>query len=150
MRSPMRPEAPPSVADWRPPVPRIAPTIPPTMPLRIKPAPRAVSRPRITLIQLVPRSSARAAFGSRAPRRSSPRLSVKSDHSYSKAGETSELTPLRPIPRILADKHNFWRLPPDAHVDPLLALISHPPHLAKPIFTQRAYAYPSVLSEKLA
>src|SRR3712207_2531952 len=139
MRSPTRPEAPPSVADWRaPPVPRIAPTIPPTMPLRIKPAPRAVSRPRITLIQLVPRSSARPAYGSRAPRRSSPRLSVKSDHSYPKAGETSRLTPLRPIPRILADKHIFWPLPPDTRVDPPLVLILHPRHLAKPISSQRA------------
>src|SRR5215218_1374806 len=35
----------------------MAPTIPLTMPLRMRPAPRAASQPRTTLTQLVPRSS---------------------------------------------------------------------------------------------
>src|SRR5215211_6150692 len=55
--SPIRAVVPPSVKPWRPAVPKIAPTIPLTMPLRMRPAPRAASHPRTTLTQLVPRSS---------------------------------------------------------------------------------------------
>src|SRR5215211_7500979 len=59
MSSPTRLEAAPSVADCcAPPAPRIAPTMAPTMPLRIRPAPRAASQPQITLVQLVPSRSA--------------------------------------------------------------------------------------------
>src|SRR5215203_2625333 len=54
---PIRAVVPPSVKPWRPAVPKIAPTIPLTMPLRMRPAPRAASHPRTTLTQLVPRSS---------------------------------------------------------------------------------------------
>src|SRR5918995_1872449 len=57
IRSPIRAVVPPSVKPWRPAVPKIAPTIPLTMPLRMRPAPRAASHPRTTLTQLVPRSS---------------------------------------------------------------------------------------------
>src|SRR5215211_4251592 len=56
---------------WRPAAPKIAPTIPLTMPLRIKPAPRAASQPITTLTQLVPRSSTDAAYaGPRSARTS--------------------------------------------------------------------------------
>src|ERR671911_2452782 len=54
---PIRAVVPPSVKPWRPAVPKMAPTIPLTMPLRMRPAPRAASHPRTTLTQLVPRSS---------------------------------------------------------------------------------------------
>src|SRR5919107_1278024 len=57
IRSPIKAVVPPSVKPWRPAVPKIAPTIPLTMPLRMRPAPRAASHPRTTLTQLVPRSS---------------------------------------------------------------------------------------------
>jgi hypothetical protein len=56
IRSPIRAVVPPSVRPWRPAVPKIAPTIPLTIPLRMRPAPRAASQPNTTLTQLVPLS----------------------------------------------------------------------------------------------
>src|SRR5829696_3316618 len=53
MSSPIKAVVPPSVKPWRPAVPKIAPTIPLTMPLRMRPAPKAASQPRTTLTQLV-------------------------------------------------------------------------------------------------
>src|SRR5215207_7072197 len=53
IRSPIKAVVPPSVKPWRPAVPKIAPTIPLTMPLRMRPAPKAASQPRTTLTQLV-------------------------------------------------------------------------------------------------
>src|SRR4051794_9963709 len=58
----MRAVAPPSVRPWRPTVPKMAPIIPLTIPLRMSPAPSAASQPSTTLTQLVPRSSSGAAY----------------------------------------------------------------------------------------
>src|SRR3712207_2438976 len=44
---------PPSVPPCTPRAPRIPPTTPPTIPLRMSPAPRAASQPKMTLVQLV-------------------------------------------------------------------------------------------------
>src|ERR671912_2066110 len=58
----MRAVAPPSVNPWRPAVPKMAPIIPLTIPLRMRPAPRAASQPSTTLTQLVPLSSSGGAY----------------------------------------------------------------------------------------
>src|SRR5215210_2266416 len=44
---------PPSVPPCTPKTPRIPPTTVPTIPLRMRPAPRAASQPKMTLVQLV-------------------------------------------------------------------------------------------------
>ena len=58
--------------------------------------------------------------------------------------------PAADLPNTGGQAQSIWRLPLDTHADPLLVQIPLPPHLAKPIFTQRADAYPSVLSKGLA
>src|SRR5215207_7341313 len=88
-RSPMRPAVPPSVAEeLAPPPPSIAPTIAPTMPLRIRPAPSAASQPKITLSQLVPRSSLPPRCASREPC-PSPRGSCSSRSAPTRLGPSS-------------------------------------------------------------
>src|SRR5829696_8894469 len=62
IRSPMRAVAPPSVNPWRPAVPKMAPIMPLTIPLRMRPAPSAASHPSTTLTQLVPLSSSSGAY----------------------------------------------------------------------------------------
>src|SRR5215203_899124 len=57
INSPIKAVVPPSVKPWRPAVPKIAPTMPLTIPLRMRPAPKAANQPRTTLTQLVPLSS---------------------------------------------------------------------------------------------
>src|ERR671920_336726 len=69
--NPIRAVVPPSVKPWRPAVPKMAPTIPLTMPLRMRPAPSAASQPSTTLTQLVPLSSSRGANPEVWPERTS-------------------------------------------------------------------------------
>src|SRR5215213_8612785 len=57
IKSPTRAVVPPSAMPCRPAVPKIAPTMPLTRPLRIRPAPSAASHPSTTLTQLVPLSA---------------------------------------------------------------------------------------------
>src|SRR3712207_285344 len=71
MSSPTRAVVPPSVMPWRPAVPKIAPTMPLTMPLRMRPAPRAASQPNTTLSQLVPLSSSSGVYPEARPVRAS-------------------------------------------------------------------------------
>src|SRR5215212_5393284 len=69
--SPIRAVVPPSVKPWRPAEPKIAPTIPLTIPLRMRPAPRAANQPRTTLTQLVPLSSSSGVYLELRPSRTS-------------------------------------------------------------------------------
>src|SRR5215207_1631112 len=71
IRSPIRAVAPPSVKPWRPAEPKIAPTIPLTIPLRMRPAPRAASQPRTTLTRLVPLSTSSGVYLKLRPSRTS-------------------------------------------------------------------------------
>src|SRR5215208_892229 len=88
-RSPTRPTIPPSVAEGlAPPPPSIAPTIVPTMPLRIRPAPSAASQPKITLSQLVP--ARRCLCGA-------PRASRAHHHEAYAPRSPFRLVPARPL-----------------------------------------------------
>src|SRR5215217_968448 len=69
--SPIRAVVPPSVKPWRPAEPKIAPTILLTIPLKMRPAPRAASHPRTTLTQLVPLSSSSGVYLELRPSRTS-------------------------------------------------------------------------------
>src|SRR5829696_4524173 len=74
--TPTSAERPPLVAPcWlRPTAPRMPPTMAPTMPLRMRLAPRAESQPRITLTQLVPSWLSLRRRSSSCSRRASPTL----------------------------------------------------------------------------
>ncbi len=61
----------------------IPPTTPPTMPLRMSPAPRAASQPKITLVQLVPRLGSRPLSSRTSPTRRGAESSLATRRRYS-------------------------------------------------------------------
>ncbi len=82
-RSATRLVVPASVPPPKPKAPKIAPTTALTMPLRIRLAPRAASQPKITLVQLVPRSGCRPLSSRTSPTRRGAESSLATRRRYS-------------------------------------------------------------------